>query len=93
MLPTLLQKGTQPKPDYLYWEFHENPTTNQAIRKGDWKAVRMNPDGPIELYNLALDVGEKINVADQNPKVVTEMKGLFTSGRTPNPIWKIKGTK
>jgi arylsulfatase A-like enzyme len=93
ILPTLLQKETQPKHDYLYWEFHENPTTNQAIRKENWKAVRMNPDGPIELYNLALDVGEKINVADKHPEVVTEMKGLFASARTPNPIWKIRGTK
>ena len=93
MLPALLQNGNQPTHDYLYWEFHENPTTNQAIRKGNWKAVRMNPQGPIELYNLSYDIGEKINVAAENPGVVEEMKSLFASARTPNPIWKINGTE
>lgn len=93
ILPTLLQQVNQPTHDYLYWEFHEKPTTNQAIRKGKWKAVRMNPSGPVELYDLTLDIGEKVNIAKQNPSLVAEMEKLFVSARTPNPIWKLKEKK
>ena len=38
MLPALLGKE-QKSHDYLYWEFHERGF-QQAIRMGDWKAVR-----------------------------------------------------
>jgi len=36
-----LTGGTQEKHPYLYWEFHEG-SGSQAIRKGDWKGVRLD---------------------------------------------------
>src|SRR5699024_3741114 len=40
MVPTLTGEEEQPKHDYLYWEF---PALGggQAVRKGPWKAVRL----------------------------------------------------
>ena len=38
--------------DPMYWEFHERGF-QQAARLGDWKAVRLKKDAPLELYNLA----------------------------------------
>ena len=45
-----------------------------AVRKGDWKLIRTATlPGKTELYNLAMDPGEKTNVADQNPEIVKDL--------------------
>ena len=88
-LPTLVGEN-QKKHDYLYWEFHENPTTDQAIRKGDFKAVRHDPKGEIELYNLISDRKEEHNIAAENPEIVKEMEALLEKTRTPSEHWKLK---
>ncbi|WP_209332541.1 arylsulfatase [Lunatimonas salinarum] len=92
-LPTLMGKPeTQVKHDYLYWEFIEQGG-KQAIRKGDWKAVRTNlnreENPPIELYNLKEDLSESENLADQHPEIVAEMKQLMEQSRVPNPVFKL----
>jgi arylsulfatase A-like enzyme len=90
-LPTLLgEEGAQKEHDFLYWEFHERKTTNQAIRSGRWKAVRHSPKGPIELYDLEADLGETDDMASRNPEIVERMRVLFDSARTPHEIWKLK---
>ncbi len=89
LLPTLLGKE-QKSHEYLYWEFHENPTTVQAIRKDNWKAVRHSPAGPIELYDLANDLSETNDVAAQYPEVVAEMTDILKKARTPHEIWKLQ---
>ncbi|SOE20781.1 Arylsulfatase A [Spirosomataceae bacterium TFI 002] len=94
LLPTLTgNTAAQEKQDYLYWEFHENRTTNQAVRKGNWKAVRMDPDGEVELYDLTKDIGETKNVAGNHPEVVMEMTDLLNNTRTEHEIWKMRGSK
>ena len=54
MLPTLLGKPQTNRHDFLYWEFHERGF-QQAVRMGDWKAVRPQAGAPLELYNLKPD--------------------------------------
>ena len=39
VLPTLLGKQQKPH-EFFYWEFHEKGS-KQAVRMGDWKAVRL----------------------------------------------------
>ncbi len=64
----------QGKPhEILYWRFIDAPNQN-AVRKGDWKAVMPAPGKPWELYNLAEDVGETKNLASENPEKVKELK-------------------
>jgi arylsulfatase A-like enzyme len=86
-LPTLLGAPGQQEHDYLYWEFHEK-NGRQAIRKGDWKAVRYDvfsdPEADPELYNLKEDIGEEQNVAGQHPEIVAEMAALIKSSRVPS---------
>ena len=55
----------------------------QAIRKGDWKAVRREFRSPIELYDLASDPAETTDVAHHRHDVVSTMAALFASARTP----------
>lgn len=46
---------------------------SSAIRKGDWKLVDLFGLGKKELYNLKNDIGERNDVAAQNPKIVAEL--------------------
>ena len=92
MVPTLIGNGNQTEHEYLYWEFHAQGG-KQAIRKGDWKAVRLNVrenrNSPIELYNLAEDIAEENNVADQFPEIVDEMDLLFYEAHVPSKIFPL----
>ncbi|WP_339900984.1 arylsulfatase [uncultured Cyclobacterium sp.] len=91
--PTLLGKAEkQEEHEYLYWEFIEQGG-KQAIRKGKWKAIRLNlrkdNNPPIELYNLEEDPGEEDNIADQHPDLVKSFKALMEENHTPNPVFKL----
>jgi len=88
-LPELLGKK-QLKHEYLYWEFHEQGGKT-AARMGDWKAVKLNVDkglqGPIELYNLANDIGETTNVAASQPGIVKKMVEIMAREHTPSEVF------
>jgi len=91
ILPTLLGKPEeQKKHPYLYWEFHEQGK-KQAVRMGDWKAVRLNvaknPNSPIELYNLKDDLGEEHNASDQHPEITQQIADIMKTARTPSEHW------
>jgi arylsulfatase len=80
VLPELLSEKGQQQHEYLYWELGRN----QAIRWGNWKAVRplKGKDRKIRLYDLDTDIKERKDVADENPEVIRKMKELFASART-----------
>ncbi len=91
--PTLLgEPKWQKQHEFLYWEFHEGGF-KQAVRMGDWKAVRLKPDGPLELYNLKEDVGEKQDVAAKHPDVVAKIEVYLKTARTESEHWPIKAGK
>ena len=85
MLPTLYGVAGQKQHKFLYWEFAERGG-RVALRMGKWKGVRYNatanPNSPLELYDLSVDVGEMIDVAAENPEVVSEMRILMEDVRT-----------
>ena len=91
-LPTLLGKDAeQRKHEYLYWEFHERGG-RQAVRQGKWKAVRYevfkDPDGPLELYDLSIDIGEENDLADEHPEIIGEMERILDTVRTPSEVFR-----
>jgi arylsulfatase A-like enzyme len=93
IVPTLLcRTDQQKKHEFLYWEFHEQGK-KQAVRLGDWKGVRLNvaknPDGPIELYNLKDDIGEKNNVADKHADIVAKIAEYMRLSHTPCEHWPL----
>lgn len=87
LVPTLLGKPTKAKREFLYWESHEGGFA-QAIRAGDWKAIRPKPDAPLELFNLARDPGEARDVAADFPAVVKHLETLLKSARTESSVWE-----
>jgi arylsulfatase A-like enzyme len=89
IVPTLLGQTQTNQHDFLYWEFHERGS-QQAVRMGDWKGLRLKLDGPLELYNLKADIGEKQNVADKNPEVVAKIEAYLKTARTDSPAWPMR---
>ncbi len=85
----LLTGGKAPEHDHLYWEFHEGAGFAQAVRIGDYKAIR-NVRKPIELYDLSKDVGEKHDIAAEHPDVVARAVKIMREDRVDSPVWKVK---
>ena len=89
VVPTLLQKGKQKTHEFLYWEFHEK-AFQQAVRMGDWKAVRKSQGTPLELYDLAKDVSEEKNIAEQHPDVIARIEAYLKTARSESEFWPKK---
>ncbi|MCC6861380.1 MAG: arylsulfatase [Bryobacterales bacterium] len=91
VLPALLGGEQQPH-EYLYWELpgydanrqaFRDEIPMQAVRMGNWKAVRPKPNGPVELYDLERDPGETTDVAPEHPRVMQRIEEILKSARTP----------
>jgi len=89
MLPTLVGGVQTNQHEFLYWEFHEGGS-RQAIRMGDWKAVRPAVGKPLELYNLKKDLEEKKDVAGENTNVVASIEEILKTARTESEPWPLK---
>lgn len=76
----------QDSSEFLYWEFHERGF-QQAVRTGKWKAVRLKPDAPLELYDLDADPAEARDVAAANPVVIAKIEQYLKTARTPSERW------
>jgi arylsulfatase len=87
ILPTLLgRSGQQKKHDSLYWELNNQ----QAVRMGDWKALRLKPGQKIQLFNLRTDVGEQKDVAGEHPDIIARVEEIFANGRTDSEAFPLK---
>ncbi len=82
-----LRGESQPSHEFFYWEFHERGF-QQAVRTGRWKAVRLKPGSPLELYDLQADPHEERNVAAANADVVARIETYLKTARTVSPRWK-----
>ncbi len=91
MVPTLLGNfDHQKKHEFLYWEFHEGQASSQAVRMGKWKAVRHDPNSPLELYNLEQDIGEENNIADEHPDIVSRIEEYLRTARSESEVWPLE---
>src|SRR5262249_52399916 len=92
LVPTLLGRQGQKRHEFLYWEFHEGGS-KQAVRLGDWKALRLKPGAPLELYDLRTDLGEDRNVAANHPEVIARIEAYLKTARTESERWPIQEPK
>lgn len=78
-LPTLLGQDQTPH-EFLYWEF-PSYTGQQAVRMGNWKAIRRNmfeDNLQLELYNLKDDPAETTDVAAEHPEIIAQIEQILT---------------
>ena len=90
MVPELQgDSGSRSEHEYLYWEFTRG-TTTQAVRSGRWKGYRAAPSAPVELYDMAVDIGETKDVAENYPEVVERVRSYMKEARTDSPEWPMR---
>ncbi len=89
-LVSFLKGGPAPPRESFYWELHEGPPM-QAVRFGNWKAVRNQPAAALELYDLTADAGEKTNLALANPDILAKAESLIQAAHTDDPNWPLTG--
>ena len=88
--PTLFGRGTQPKHEYLYWEFYEQGVSQAVLIEGRWKALRLkSPTAPLQIFDLTNDIAEKTDVAAKNPAIVSRATEIMRTARFDNAHWKL----
>ncbi len=83
-LMPLLVEGKEMEPKNMYHEMWDSGFSRQAVRMGNWKAVRYGMNHAIRLYDLSKDLGETKDIAAEHPEVVKQMTPLFEEMRTEN---------
>jgi uncharacterized sulfatase len=88
LLPTLSgEPGRQKEHRYLYWEFYEQGG-RQAVRFGDWKAVREPMEtGRVQLFDLSKDLGEEKDVANVREDIVAQAVRYMNEAHVPDARW------
>jgi arylsulfatase A len=90
--PTLFNRPGQRSHEYLFWEYHSGGRA-QAVRFGNWKAVRNNvdnsPGATPELYNLVSDPRETTNLASRRPDLAAKAAAYISAAHRPSsePKW------
>ncbi len=94
---TLLGQEQPPRP-FLYREF-PSYGGQQSVRVGDWKAVRQNLSsgpkaragnpGPVELYNLANDPSESMDLAGEHPDLAELLAYIMRSQHVKSDLFPI----
>jgi len=72
----------QERHEFLYWELTRSTGLQQAVRMGNWKAVRNDPDRPLELFNLESDIGETTDVSSRHPQVMRKIEEYLQACRS-----------
>ncbi len=71
------------------WFYSEYPAAvfQQSCRWDHWKAIRIGSDNPVQLYDLAADPSETIDVAQRHPDVVARLDALMRREHVDCPLF------
>jgi arylsulfatase A-like enzyme len=76
-LMPVLQGGELPE-RAIFWHYphygNQGGAPAAAIRRGDWKLIEWFEDDRVELFHLAADLGEHLNVASREPERVSQLR-------------------
>ena len=99
MVPLLKQTNSVAE-RALYWHYphygNQGGSPGSAVRIGNLKLIEFFEDGRLELYDLQKDLGERHNLAAEQPQKVAELHERLRTWRsavdarlpTPNPNHK-----
>jgi len=65
---------------FHYPHYHHSRPAG-AIRHGDYKLIEWFEDGSVELYDLASDIGESKNLADEKPELAKRLRADLAAWR------------
>ncbi len=85
LLPYLSGERETPPHETLYWRFGEQ----LAVRKGDWKLLKVRGDTVPRLYDLRADVGESRDLAAEQPDKLRELQTTWDAWNATlvEPTW------
>ena len=80
-----LEGRDEPPHESLFWRLGHHG----AVRKGDWKLIWFD-DAPPRLHNLISDVGEQIDLSEEEPKLAQELLESFHRWESEliKPVWR-----
>src|SRR5207244_3431206 len=84
LLPYLSGEKSGAPHEFLFWRFG----AQSAVRNGNWKLVKMNSQ-PAQLFDLAVDIGEKTDLAAQKPEVEKKLAQAWREwdSQLAKPLW------
>lgn len=84
-LTGLLTAGQALAPRSLFWHYphysNQGGRPGGAIRDGDWKLIEYYDTGRRELFDVARDVGESRNLAEEEPQRVADLAARLVAWR------------
>lgn len=84
-----LTGGTFPERP-IFWHFphytNQGGRPSGVVRDGDWVLIEFYDEDKTELYNLTTDVGEKRDLAAQQPARVAALKAALNAWRIANDV-------
>jgi len=76
LLPLLAGEEIEPRP--LFWHYphygNQGGAPSAAVRNGKWKLIEWMEDQRIELFDLAADLSEANDLANQYPDIAAELQ-------------------
>ena len=85
VVPYLKGEKTGAPHEFLFWKFGGRG----VVRRGNWKLMMgESAGGKMELYDLAADISEANNVAEQHGEIVTDLKKAYVdwNSQLPPPV-------
>jgi arylsulfatase A-like enzyme len=69
----------------LFWHYphysNQGGAPGGAIRDGEWKLIEFYEDGRVELFHLASDAGERLNLAEKHRDRARQMRARLDAWR------------
>ena len=100
LVPVLIGTGGLGR-DAIYWHYphyngHPQSLASGVIRAGNWKLIEAFDTGRLSLYNLADDIGETNDLAEEEPAKVAQLHAKLEAWRDevgadpmrPNPQYE-----
>ncbi|TVQ24523.1 MAG: DUF4976 domain-containing protein [Spirochaetaceae bacterium] len=84
-LPVLDGTANSLDREAVYWHYphygNQGGTPGSSVRSGRYKLIEFFETGRLELFDLAVDIGENENLADELPDVVDRLHALLVAWR------------